>query len=820
MKKNSPAAARVPKAHGVMAASAVVAALTFPVLAMAQNVAAAVAEMAVPVSDAAAAVPAADNGADPATVAAAADGPISTVEVASHKTRSSVAINKSDMQKILPGINPLKALETLPGVSFQTADPWGNNEQNLSLFVHGFSGQQLGYTMDGVPLGDQQYGNYNGLSPQRAVISENVSSVILSSGAGDLATASTSNLGGAIETFSSDPSAQHNIAVQQTVGSHDTSRTFLRVDTGNYGDGSSAYISAVHQEARAWDFDARQGGDQFNAKYVNDSDAGKLTLFFDYSKKTEPNEDATVHVAGETSSPYTRPFIYPNFAYLQQYLSPTGATPAADGNNYRDYYSDAQRTDYLTYAKYDMNLGEHTVWSNQLYYHNDDGVGVVAGPIGVAGLPALFNVYFPGQNLKQIFGNSGLATRTTEYVIKRGGWMSSLRTEIGEHHIEGGLWFEQNNSNAYRRWYAFDVNNPTSPYERPSNPLITQYGSTIENKVVQLHLQDEWQIRPDLALQAGFKSSLQFADGEFPVQPAIGAIANGSTALPVGTLDTKKWMLPQAGARWDITSKDQLFVNIQKNMRQFPTYGGGGTSPWSLASQQAFDLFRNTVKPETSVTYETGLRSSHELDLGPLTAFDGQIDLYHVDFKDRLLAISPTPVITSIIGGNPILTNVGSVTTDGIDLSGTLHFGRMFSFYDALSYNHSKYDDNYSNGTAIVPTAGKEEPGSPEWMNKFVATATIANTEFQLIGDYVGKRYATYTDDLSVSSYFLMSLGVSGKLPFLNGTLVKNARYRFNVTNLANRMGALNVVVGAASGTYNTYPIPPRQGFLTFMADF
>ena len=105
--------------------------------------------------------------------------------------------------------------------------------------------------------------------------------------------------------------------------------------------------------------------------------------------------------------------------------------------------------------------------------------------------------------------------------------------------------------------------------------------------------------RPDLALQAGFKSSLQFADGEFPVQPAIGAIANGSTALPVGKLNTKKWLLPQAGARWDITSHDQIFVNVQKNMRQFPTYGGGGTSPWSLASQQAFDLFRNTVKPET-----------------------------------------------------------------------------------------------------------------------------------------------------------------------------------------------------------------------------
>lgn len=100
----------------------------------------------------------ADSAAD-SEAAAAAAGPVATVEIATHKTRSAVAMTKSDMQKILPGINPLKALQTLPGVSFQTADPWGNNEQNLSLFVHGFNGQQLGYTLDGVPLGDQQYGN-------------------------------------------------------------------------------------------------------------------------------------------------------------------------------------------------------------------------------------------------------------------------------------------------------------------------------------------------------------------------------------------------------------------------------------------------------------------------------------------------------------------------------------------------------------------------------------------------------------------------------------------------------------------------------------
>ncbi|HEV7813699.1 MAG TPA: Plug domain-containing protein, partial [Janthinobacterium sp.] len=146
MNTKSKVALRRKSSHIAVAVSALCAALAAP--AYAQTVAAA--------AVGAAAAPAADHAAPEA----AADAPMTTVEISSHKTRSSVSMGNAEIQKIIPGVNPLKALETLPGVSFQTADPWGNNEQNLSLFVHGFNGQQLGYTMDGVPLGDQQYGNY------------------------------------------------------------------------------------------------------------------------------------------------------------------------------------------------------------------------------------------------------------------------------------------------------------------------------------------------------------------------------------------------------------------------------------------------------------------------------------------------------------------------------------------------------------------------------------------------------------------------------------------------------------------------------------
>ena len=184
--------------------------------------------------------------------------------------------NSVQAQKIIAGVSPLKAIETLPGVVYETADPWGNNEQNESLVVHGFTTQQLGYTMDGVPLGDQQYGNYNGLSPTRAITSENIRRVTLESGTGSLGVASTSNLGGAIETFSSDPLQDFTVDARQTLGSYDTTRSFVRVDSGDLGDGNSAYVSFLHQDARAWDFDGHQRGNQVNLKFVHDDDTGKV----------------------------------------------------------------------------------------------------------------------------------------------------------------------------------------------------------------------------------------------------------------------------------------------------------------------------------------------------------------------------------------------------------------------------------------------------------------------------------------------------------------------------------------------------------------
>ncbi|WP_297511190.1 TonB-dependent receptor [uncultured Caulobacter sp.] len=794
------------------------------------------------------------QAAETAPTTPAADTDATNVEqviiTSQRETRSAVAMEAQQIQRVLPGASPLKAIQFLPGVIYRTADPWGNNEQNLSLFVHGFSTQQLGYTMDGVPLGDQQYGNYNGLSVSRSVTSENVSRVTLSSGAGSLGVPSTSNLGGAIETFSRDPAAERGLTVNQTVGSHDAFRTFVRLEGGDLGNGFRGYVSYLRQDAKAWDFNGHQRGHQVNLKLVRDTEHGALTFYADWQMKVEPNEDATAFgnqqtAAAQNFTPYSRAFIYPDLAGCVANLTGgPGTPPPAQGNNFSNCFSAAQREDILSYVKYAWKPTPNFTWTNQAYYHYNFGRGIVAGPVNTAGLPGLFATYYPSlvvgtttspatlTNIVNLFGGTGYAVRTTEYRINRPGAISTVEWTLGDHQLKGGVWFEHNEPAQQRAWYPMTKeNNDLSPYDVPrGKKVLTQYAAEFFTNDIQLHLQDQWRVTPKLLLQAGFKSSLQTAHGKFPINQQNLPTVAVPVRYPTGSIESNKWFLPQAGLLWDATENEQVFVNVQQNMRQFIPYGAGsgfyGFSAWSLGTQAAFELFKTTVKPETSWTYEAGLRSRHSVNWGVITGFEGQINAYDVKFSNRLLNIAPFNFI------NPapaILANVGGVTTKGVDVAGTLKFGEHFQLYNAVSYNQSKYDSDYQSGTTVVngvtqpvtvATGGKYVPLTPKWMNKTIARFNYGRFDAQISGDYVGRRYVTYLNDLSVKSMMLVDLQAGYTFDMPAGAMVKGVRLTANVTNLFDKKGVSTASVTSNSGGYGAFPQPPRMGFLTLSAEF
>jgi outer membrane receptor for Fe3+-dicitrate len=176
-----------------------------------------------------------------------------------------------------------------------------------------------------------------------------------------------------------------------------------------------------------------------------------------------------------------------------------------------------------------------------------------------------------------------------------------------------------------------------------------------------------------------------------------------------------------------------------------------------------------------------------------------------------------------------VLVNVGSVTTDGVDVAATLLCGEHFQFYDAISYNSSAYSSNYTQGATaggvpvVVPIAGKQVPITPDWMNKFIASFNWGPFEAQLNGDYVGRRYATYLNDIAIPGQFQLGLEASYTFDSLGDVgldEIKNFRISGNILNLNDEKGVADIGVpgSPASGGYTYYPLPPRMFFVTVSA--
>jgi outer membrane receptor protein involved in Fe transport len=87
------------------------------------------------------------------------------------------------------------------------------------------------------------------------------------------------------------------------------------------------------------------------------------------------------------------------------------------------------------------------------------------------------------------------------------------------------------------------------------------------------------------------------------------------------------------------------------------------------------------------------------------------------------------------------------------------------------------------------------------------------------VGDYVGRRYTTFTNDAWVKSYFQASARLAYRLPADMFGLQK-AEISLNVTNLFDEKGASTVQASANTNNYNVYPIPPRQWFGTLSVMF
>ncbi|MHB1883400.1 MAG: TonB-dependent receptor plug domain-containing protein, partial [Acidithiobacillus sp.] len=309
-------------------------------------------------------------------VPALADDPVKTDDISvfgQKETRQVLTMTRSELSEAPPGYSPLASLQKLPGVFFSSSDPLGNYEWGSRFSIRGFNQNQLGFTLDGLPLGDQSYSNNNGLSIGRAISQENISRVSVSEGASDTGTASTSNLGGSVQFFSVDPKNRFGVTLAETYGSANSSRTFLRLDTGDLGAHTKAFVSLLYSRADKWKGYGPQSEKQLNAKIVHFFGESKITAFVDLSRRDE-SDYADLSLDSQRRLGWNWDNYAPDFqraANAAKGIFTGGVTSVDDAY----YFARGLRNDELAYMNANLKLSAIARLDTTVYYHHNDGQG-------------------------------------------------------------------------------------------------------------------------------------------------------------------------------------------------------------------------------------------------------------------------------------------------------------------------------------------------------------------------------------------------------------------------------------------------------------
>lgn len=716
------------------------------------------------------------------------------------QSRQVQSVSAIDFERIVPGASPLKAIEKLPGVNFQSADAFGNYEWAVRISLRGFNQNQLGFTLDGIPLGDMSYGNVNGLHISRAIISENIGSTEVAQGAGALGTASTSNLGGTIQFYSDSPKDKMNVTGSGTYGSDNTWRGFARVDSGLIADTVKGYVSYAYYKTDKWKGVGEQRQQQVNAKVVADlGSLGDISAYFAYSDRHENDyQDLTLDLIKRRGLNYDN--ISDNYALAQAVATAyqTGQPLPGGFVTVDDAYYDAAglRRDYLAGVTMNAHLAPGVTLKTTGYYHVNKGQGswitpYVATPAGA-----------PNVDGTPITNPASISYRTTEYDMHRGGILSALTYEAGINTFEVGGWYESNSFNNARRYYGLTAGSPNrAAIDYQSNPFFTQWDGKYDTETIQYHVEDTVKLLDDqLVLNGGWKGVHVINNAHL----RVGTLASGR-------IDAKDWFQPQVSALYHVTPQAEIFAAYTENMRAFTASAAGG--PFST-TQGGFDAIRNTLKPEVSKTAEGGVRFRSG-------GFQASAVGYYVNFSNRLLVL---PNGSPIAGGASTLANVGSVHTYGAELTANYRFMKAFSLFGSYSYNNSKYQDNVLVSSALtLPTKGKTAVDSPKHMLKGEIVYDQYGFTARVGADYMSRRYFTYLNTESVPGRVTMDASIgyrfSGDGP-LHGFSITG-----NVTNLTDKKYVSTVGSGGfyASGDVDQNTLlagAPRQFFVTVKKGF
>jgi iron complex outermembrane receptor protein len=716
-------------------------------------------------------------------------GPLEDVVVIGHGyTRASNTITPLEIAAHAPGTPVQVLLDELPGVNVQGSDPFGLYEFGNSVRVRGFGSEQLGISLDGVPL--ESYDVRDGSPPGRFVDAEDLSTVTIAQGSGDVMMPSYHALGGSVRYFTDAPGGSWRSRLTTIAGSNDLRRLYGRFDTPAWGEGGPVAM-VTGSRTRAVQFDnpyADMAVDHAGFKLQQNFDSGEALLSYRYGRRDDhdmQSYDASGHVAG--------------YFDLLEHLS---GDPDRDALYY-GYWTNS-RTDHL--LSLDLKLKPAAGWALVAlpYYERKRGWGYAG--VAPTAAQAQYNAAIsadaggvPDRDDIEPYDGSGITERRETLSGDRAGLTFGATREWSWHTLQFGGWFERYRFMQARPLYNVDDDGRV---ETEHLPIVNYYDRHFDTQVSQFYLKDSsrW-LDERLVVDLGFKGL--YVDRSFRGIPNLRAFQAGEY-VDIDRVDHDLFQ-PQFGLSYKLDAAREVFANYAENFSAAPRNALGSVT------------YEPQLRPETSRNIDLGVRQFGG-------RFNASASLYYIDYAHRILQLTVSdPYQIS----EEVYRNVGSIRTYGLELASIWKPLRALRLSSTVSLNRSTFLDNYLRYDANQQTSqpvmvkGKTLPDTPNLMATLSARYQWRQVSLDASAKYTGRRYSTAINDEYVDDNTIVDL--SARYEFETGSPhVDSLRLQLHADNLfdVRYVGYITPAEFIDNDNHGSYFLgAPRALYLSLSAD-
>jgi iron complex outermembrane receptor protein len=729
------------------------------------------------------------------------------------KGRSTVT--RASTERNLPTGNFYQAMNLLPGMNSFSYDATGLFGGGLT--VRGFNSDQLGVTINGVPINDS--GNF-AVYPMEYTDQENLCLQSIAQGNPDIESPHVGATGGSVSLITCDPEEKKRFRVAQTVGGLNLSRTFVRADTGRFANESAkAFVSYSHSEVDKWKGLGSANREHFDAGFSLDlSPDNKIVGSVLYNRAVNNNflslslpqlnangyryDYATVFSPGKLpGGAGAQRETGPSPQYFQLSLNPFENMIASVSGSFKISPVVSLKVQPYFWYGYGTGGNQQRAQSESAFLNTSTRASTAA-----------VDLNRDGDTLDTILIASSNVTRTM-----RPGVTSEFKFDLGAHQIRTGVWYERAEHRQTGPGVAITADGRSSDVWLRDGKITRPDGSLFQTR-------DWLTVSPAYQLYASDVFGFQGEKGELSVGVRAPHITReftnypseaGGNSLNGYTFEkTFSEVLPQVGMRYNLTPSDQLFVNVGKNFRAPPNFALAPTNN-AMVFVNGVPQLLGSVVAETSIMTDLGYRLQTK-------AFSLSATGFMVDYKNRQ-ANAYDPILDK-----SIYTNAGDVSNRGIEAElGTTPVNGFSAYVSFTSQKSEVKNDLVPGKGQLLPTKGKQYPLTPETMVGLALQYSSGPFYGRLRVKQTGKQFATLVNDEEVPSYTVGGLDVG----YLLGDLgfARNAQIRMNVNNLGNSKyrnpssgTVLNAsaVGGVNAGTVFYYLGAPRLISFTLSSDF